>query len=117
MIHYIFYNTKVHNLNFYCLSFVAIVLLFVICPNMVKDKVWCRGRKLTELIGLLNTIKKFVMFMCGHVLIFMEGCPLIKDWTNRVGSFVSRFEPNLKISYLSHLRPDFLRKSFISNNS
>ena len=84
---------------------------------MVKDKVWCRGRKLTELIGLLNTIQKSVMFMCGHVLIFMEGCPLIKDWTNRVGSFVCRFEPNLKISYLSHLRPDFPRKSFISNNS
>ena len=47
-----FITQKFTILNFYCLSFVAIVLLFVICPNMVKDKVWCRGRKLTELIGL-----------------------------------------------------------------
>ena len=84
---------------------------------MVKDKVLYRGRKLTELIGLPKTIKKPVMFMCGHVLIFMEGCPLIKDWTNRVNSFDCRFEANLKISYLSRLRPDFLRKSFIFNNS
>ena len=84
---------------------------------MVKSKVWCRAGKLTELIGLPKTLLKTVMFMCGYVLVSLEGCPLINDWTNWVGSFVCRFEPNLKISYLFHLRPDFLRISSISNNS
>ena len=111
-IHYIFYK-KFTILNCYCFPFVAIVLLFAICPNMVKSKVWCRARKLTELIGLQKTIQKTVMFMCGYVLIFLEGCPLINDWTNRV----YKFEPNLKISYLFRLRPDFLRMPSISNNS